>query len=58
MVTSACFSYNFPWQESSLCKMYTCVSTHTCVLCKEFNVCILGCSIILCDGDSNQVKTN
>ena len=30
----------------------------TCVFCKEFDVCILGCSIIFFDGDSNWVETN
>ena len=28
------------------------------LVCKEFDSCILGCSIILSDGDSNRVETN
>ena len=49
------FLYIFPRQDSSLRKIYT---PRSYVFCKEFGVCILGCWIILFDGDSNRVETN
>ena len=31
---------------------------HTCIFCTEFDVCILGCSIIFFDEDSSRIETN
>ena len=56
MFTSARF-YTF-FRGRSLVYVKCILLSHTYVSCKEFYFCILGCSIIFFDGDSNRVETN